>query len=190
MPTVLDQYLLISKGIKRTKQIKKALNHKVFFSPADKGICRRIGSTTRLQVLELVLEAVGCTTAGNYQCWHRRSHWYHFWISGPSGGMARLAFHRLSWTMAAPIYVPFTILLIGNSISWAPPFLSICSTTPSRLRIGIARETKMERAPTHCTNSKIKTPIKWKGLRKKTNQTKGRKKKKMNSASKTASLYS
>ena len=49
--------------------------------------------------------------------------------------------------MAAPVYVPFTILLVGNSVTGTPPFLSIRSTTPPWLRVSVARVPQMERAP-------------------------------------------
>lgn len=156
-------------------------------SPIDRGISTRIGSGNRMQTLELALndrEVVGCTAAGHHRWWQRCGHrCYHgCWIGGPRGGMASLAFHRLSWTMAAPINVPFTILLISNSISRAPPFLSISSTTSSWFGISIAGETQMERTPPYSTLIK-------KGTRKMENEREIKKDKRQLGKGKALSIY-
>ena len=153
---VRGKYRLVTLERDNRRQIKQTNKRKLkytLFLPVDINICRSVGSS-RLQNFELLLRghrnAVGGTTTGYCQFWHRVRHWHHLWTGSPSGSMASLAFHRLSWTMAASVYVPFTILLVSYSIPWAPPFLPISPTTPSRLRISVvARVTKMESAPSH-----------------------------------------
>jgi len=81
-------------------------------------------------------------------------------------GLARAAFHKLSWTMAASVHMSFAVLLVSNCIPRAPPFLPISTTTSSRLRISTSRETQMERPPSHYNNhtdkggKKLRTLIK------------------------------
>lgn len=130
-----------------------------FFLPAD--LCRR-SINTRLQALHLLLsngEAVGCATAGSCRSGRGGNRRHCLRSSSSSGrGMASLAFHRLSWTMAAPVHVPLAVLLIGNCISWAPPFLPVSSTASPRLWVSIAGETQMEWTPSHCNHTtKIRT---------------------------------
>jgi hypothetical protein len=120
--------------------------------PAERIRGRKIRWTSCLLLIMSNSEAVGHSAAKPHHWWwcRRRSAIGWLYSGGGCSGMAWLAFHRLSWTMAAPVHMPLTILLIGNCISWAPPFLSICPSTPSWLRISVAGETHMESTPWHC----------------------------------------
>ena len=69
--------------------------------------------------------------------------------SGDGVGVAGLAFHRLSWTMAASVHMPFTVLLVSNCVSWAPPFLPVGPTAPSRFRITVIWKPHIESSPPH-----------------------------------------
>ena len=45
------------------------------------------------------------------------------------------SFHKLSWTLAPSVHVPLTVLVIWDCFFATPPFLPICSSTSSWLRI-------------------------------------------------------
>jgi len=67
------------------------------------------------------------------------------------GGLFRLVFHRLSWTMTISVDVPLTVLVISHCLLGASPFLAICSTASSRFWIRVCIGVPLiKRCPAHC----------------------------------------
>jgi hypothetical protein len=69
-----------------------------------------------------------------------------------NGGCCLLAFHMLSWTVTATVYVLLTVPLVPNSIPGAPPLLSISAATPSWFCVRTAR-TKL--CPSYCKTESL-----------------------------------
>jgi len=55
--------------------------------------------------------------------------------------------------MASPVHVSLAVLLVGDRVPGAPPFLAVRPAAPPGLQIRIAGVAQLERAPPHCANT-------------------------------------
>uniref|UniRef100_A0A0A9GGB3 Uncharacterized protein n=1 Tax=Arundo donax TaxID=35708 RepID=A0A0A9GGB3_ARUDO len=57
--------------------------------------------------------------------------------------------------MASPVHVSLAVLLVGDRVPRAPPFLAVGPAAPSRLQIRAAGVAQLERAPSQCACAEV-----------------------------------
>ena len=55
--------------------------------------------------------------------------------------------------MASPVHMSLAVLLVGDGVPGAPPFLAVRPAAPPGLQIRIAGVAQLERPPPHCGNT-------------------------------------